>query len=89
MPPAWVNALNSAVAAGKIPNVPMSNVTPGNSPVYPNGSDPTSPDICSGTYQCPIPGDIWNASDGVFASSFDDGPTQVSCFNFFCQILDV
>ena len=83
MPVAWVNALNYAVAAGKIPNIPMSNYTLGNDPVYPNGSDPTSPEICSGTYKCMIPGDIWNAPDGVFASAFDDGPTAVSCCNFF------
>ena len=84
MPQAWINALNFAVAAGKIPNVPMSNITtPGTNPVYPNGLSPTSPQVCSGTYGCRIPGDIWDAPAGVFASAFDDGPTPVSCFIFF------
>jgi chitin deacetylase len=83
MPVAWVNALNAAVAAGKIPNIPMSNNTPGHNPVYPNGLSPTSPQICSGTYGCRISGDIWDAPNGVFASAFDDGPTPVSCFIFF------
>ena len=83
MPQAWVNALNSAVAAGKIPNVPLSNITtPGTNPVYPNGFNPTSPQVCSGTYGCRVPGDIWDAPNGVFASAFDDGPTPVSCFYF-------
>jgi chitin deacetylase len=81
MPVAWVNALNAAVAAGKIPNIPMSNVTPGKNPVYPNGLIPTSSEICSGTYGCKVPGDIWSPPAGVFASAFDDGPTPVSCFN--------
>lgn len=86
MPQAWVNALNSAVAAGKIPNTPVSTVVPGSIPVYPNGTDPTNPNVCSGSVKCMIPGDIWNAPDGIYASAFDDGPTQVSCF-FFPQII--
>lgn len=76
------------MAAGKIPNIPTSYFTaPGTSPVYPKGIDPTSPKVCSGTDQCMIEGDIWAGPDGTFASAFDDGPTDVSCFNFFCQIL--
>jgi chitin deacetylase len=88
MPQAWVNALNYAVAAGKIPNVPMSNIaTPGTNPVYPNGLSPASPQVCSGTYGCRITGDIWDAPDGVFASAFDDGPTPVSLFHFFFGLI--
>jgi chitin deacetylase len=83
LPQEWVNALNSAVAAGAIPNIPLSTVTPGSNPVYPNGTDPTSPGICSGTLKCRIAGDIWDAPEGIFASSFDDGPTQVSSFYLF------
>lgn len=83
MPVTWVNALNAAMAAGKIPNIPISSNTPGNNPVYPDGLSPTSTEICSGTYQCRIPGDIWDGPNGIFASAFDDGPTPVSCFNFF------
>ena len=76
----WINALNAALAAGKIRNIPVSTSVNQSTPVYPNGTDPTSPDICSGSYQCAIPGDIWNGPDGIFASSFDDGPTDVSLF---------
>ena len=83
MPDAWVNALNSAMAAGKIRNISVSTSVNESTPVYPNGADPTSPDICSGSYQCAIPGDIWNGPDGIFASSFDDGPTTVSYFLYF------
>ncbi|KDR83740.1 hypothetical protein GALMADRAFT_236093 [Galerina marginata CBS 339.88] len=75
LPAAWVSALNAAVAAGKIPAIPTSSNMPGVNPVYPAGNNPSSPQICSATYKCVIPGDIWDAPDGVFASSFDDGPT--------------
>ncbi|KAF9568900.1 glycoside hydrolase/deacetylase [Agrocybe pediades] len=76
LPAAWVNALNAAVAAGTIPDIPIPTQTaPNTNPIYPTGSDPNSPNICSGTYKCRIPGDIWDSPDGVFASSFDDGPS--------------
>ncbi|KAF8076387.1 hypothetical protein FPV67DRAFT_1471515, partial [Lyophyllum atratum] len=78
LPPQWVAALNSAVAAGKIPNIPQSSGTPGVNPVYPAGTNPNGPEVCSATYKCRIPGDIWDAPDGFFAISFDDGPTPVS-----------
>ncbi|KAF8972223.1 hypothetical protein BDZ97DRAFT_1752812 [Flammula alnicola] len=68
LPVAWVNALNAAVAAGTIPNIPQTTMGANGAPTYPPGFDPTGPKS--------IPGDIWNAPDGVFASSFDDGPTQ-------------
>ena len=87
LPEECVNALNSAVSAGKIPNIPPSSAIPGRNPVYPNGTNPSASDICSGTYKCMIPGDIWNGPNGVFASSFDDGPTKVSCFNFFFPLI--
>jgi chitin deacetylase len=80
LPAAWVDSLNSAVAAGKIPNVSVSYITPGANPVYPAGLDPTSPEVCSATYKCRIPGDIWDSPEGVFASGFDDGPGPVSGF---------
>ncbi|PPQ75864.1 hypothetical protein CVT26_000279 [Gymnopilus dilepis] len=78
LPAAWVNALNGAIAAGLIPNIPQSTGMPNMSPTYPSGFDPTSPTVCSFTYQCVAPGDIASAPAGVFASSFDDGPTQFS-----------
>ncbi|KAF8913899.1 hypothetical protein CPB84DRAFT_1757852 [Gymnopilus junonius] len=75
LPVEWLNTLNAAVAAGKIPNIPQSSNLPNQNPVYPTGYDPNSPTVCSATEQCVTPGDIWDAPDGVFASSFDDGPT--------------
>ena len=77
IPANWVAALNEAVAAGKIPDIPRSSNTPNTSPVYPDGVNPSSPQICSATYRCRIPGDFWEAPDGVLASSFDDGPLPV------------
>lgn len=77
MPQAWINALNSAVTAGKIPDIPLSTSS-GESPTYPSGYDPYSATVCSSTYKCVTPGDIWDAPTGVLALSFDDGPLPVS-----------
>jgi chitin deacetylase len=70
MPQEWVDALNTAVAAGKIPDIPQSRNTADQDPTYPDGLDPTSPKVCSGTYQCQIPGDIWDAPEGYLGCSF-------------------
>ncbi|KAG5652434.1 hypothetical protein H0H81_005030 [Sphagnurus paluster] len=78
LPKEWVAALDAAVAAGKIPNIPQSKNVPGVNPVYPNNLNPNGPEICSATYKCVNSGDIWNAPDGTFATSFDDGPTPAS-----------
>ncbi|KAJ4478081.1 chitin deacetylase [Lentinula aciculospora] len=79
LPAAWSAALNAAVQAGKIPNIPQSSsLTPNTNPVYPDGYDPTGPDVCSGTYKCQIPGNIWDAPDGFIGTGFDDGPTPAS-----------
>lgn len=78
MPQAWLDALNKAVAAGKIPDVPVTTAPPGSNPTYPDGYDPMSPDVCSSTYQCRIPGDIWDGPDGYLSLSFDDGPLPPS-----------
>ncbi|KDQ51243.1 carbohydrate esterase family 4 protein [Jaapia argillacea MUCL 33604] len=77
LPQAWVNALNAAVAAGKIPDIPASSLING-APTYPEGTDPNSPQVCSGTAQCRIPGDIWDAPTGVLGTGFDDGPLSPS-----------
>ncbi|GLB34544.1 putative polysaccharide deacetylase [Lyophyllum shimeji] len=74
LPKEWVDALNAAVSAGKIPNIPQSSNTPGVSPVYPAGYDPNGQQVCSATYKCRIPGDIWDGPPGTFSISFDDGP---------------
>ncbi|KAG6900966.1 hypothetical protein C0993_004403 [Termitomyces sp. T159_Od127] len=78
LPQQWVAALNAAVDAGKIPNIPQSSNTPGTNPVYPAGFNPNGPQVCSATYKCQIPGDVWDAPDDYFAISFDDGPTPAS-----------
>ncbi|KAF5387831.1 hypothetical protein D9615_000412 [Tricholomella constricta] len=78
LPSTWVAALDAAVAAGKIPDIPRSSNTPGVNPVYPPGVNPNGPEVCSATYKCKNPDDIWDAPDGYFATSFDDGPTPSS-----------
>lgn len=82
VPAAWLNALNAAVAAGKIPDIPISTQPNGEytTPVYNKGTlsfdDPT---VCSANAQtCQIPGDIWDAPTGVVGIGFDDGPTPYS-----------
>lgn len=72
IPKAWKDALDKAVAAGKIPKIPSTSVTP-TGPVYPAGTDGTGPEVCSATEKCKLPQDLWDAPEGVFASSFDDG----------------
>ncbi|OAX43494.1 carbohydrate esterase family 4 protein [Rhizopogon vinicolor AM-OR11-026] len=78
LPQAWVDALNAAVKAGKIPDTPVSTGSNGMNPVYPTGYDPMSQTVCSSTYKCVIPGDLWNAPAGVVGLSFDDGPQPAS-----------
>ncbi|KAL0961412.1 hypothetical protein HGRIS_006361 [Hohenbuehelia grisea] len=78
LPAIWVKALDDAVAAGKIPDTPIAKAHGSDNPTYPHGVDPTSPEVCSATYQCKIPGDIWDGPDGTFSTSFDDGPLPPS-----------
>jgi len=76
LPPQWLSAYNAAMAAGKIPKIPPTTQTgTGTNPVYPQGIDPTSPDVCSATsYGCRNPADIWDGPNGYILTSFDDGP---------------
>lgn len=74
LPQAWVDALNTAVAAGLIPNISQTTQTGTGNPAYPNNANASAPDICSSTDQCRAPGDIWDAPDGVLGIGFDDGP---------------
>lgn len=67
-----MDALNAAIQAGDVPNFPPSTPTGGN-PTY-GDKDPLGKEICSATYKCRNPGDLWDAPDGVFGVSFDDGP---------------
>ncbi|KAF9491030.1 glycoside hydrolase/deacetylase [Pleurotus eryngii] len=79
LPQAWTDALRKAVADGKIPNIPPTRAPSVDvAPAYPPGVDPMDPNICSATYRCRIPGDMWDAPDGVFGTGFDDTPTQPS-----------
>lgn len=95
LPKTWVDALDAAVTAGKIPNLPTSISSHGSEPEYPD-LDPSGAEICSSTYKCMQNStNIWNAPDGYFASSFDDGPQPVSLdrtmhgksFEFLCSTL--
>jgi hypothetical protein len=78
LPPQWVNALNAAITAGKIPNIPPTIAKSNISLVYPNGLNPNDPEVCSATFGCRAPGDIWDGPKGYFITSFDDGPLPVS-----------
>jgi chitin deacetylase len=66
LPKEWTDALDAAVQAGKIPDIPVSTSPDGGNPVYPNNLDPGSPEVCSSTAKCRIDGDIWDAPDGYF-----------------------
>lgn len=75
MPQAWKDALAKAVAAGQIPEVPLTNA--GN---YPKGVDASDPKVCNSAAECKVDGDIWAAPDGMLGLNFDD----VSSFVFAC-----
>ncbi|KAJ7142131.1 carbohydrate esterase family 4 protein [Mycena crocata] len=78
MPAEWTAALNDAIARKAIPDIPVATDNGDDNPTYSAGNDPNSPQICSATYQCRIPGDIWDAPDGYLGISFDDGPLPAS-----------
>ncbi|KAL4259230.1 chitin deacetylase [Pleurotus pulmonarius] len=78
LPQAWTDALRKAIDDGKIPDVPRTSAVPDTDPTYPAGIDPMDPSVCSSTYKCRIPGDTWDAPEGVFGTGFDDTPTQPS-----------
>ncbi|KAF7971120.1 hypothetical protein HWV62_7152 [Athelia sp. TMB] len=78
LPKEWVDALDAAVAAGKIPKLAPSISTAAGTPTYPKGMNPSGPDICSGSEQCHIEGDIWDAPAGHLGCGFDDGPLPPS-----------
>ncbi|KAG9123464.1 hypothetical protein FRC07_014908 [Ceratobasidium sp. 392] len=78
IPTGWIDALNAAVSAGKIPsNVPISTQSGGGAPTYKNATknmDPAKQPICSSSSQCTGDGQIYDVPDGIVAISFDDGP---------------
>ncbi|GJE84012.1 carbohydrate esterase family 4 protein [Phanerochaete sordida] len=77
LPKEWLDALNAAVAAGKIPDVPVSTQVNGGNPTY-GSLDPMSDQVCSTTYKCRKNDYIWDAPDGVWGAGFDDGPLPTS-----------
>ncbi|KAJ7890800.1 hypothetical protein B0H13DRAFT_2234871 [Mycena leptocephala] len=97
MPTKWLDALNAAVAAGSIPNIPVPLsfptkirltrlvcvaffecrfIHPTRFPVV--GFDPNGAVVCSATYKCRNPNDVWDAPDNSIGISFDDGPQPAS-----------
>jgi chitin deacetylase len=82
MPAAWSASLAAAVAAGAIPDIPLSTLNAAGTTVYAGGLDPNGPKVCSATYGCRIAGDVWDAPDGVYALGFDDGPLPVRCAGY-------
>lgn len=77
-PSGWLDALNAAVSAGKIPtNCPVATQSGGGVPAYKNSSGTMNPGkepICSSSSQCQGDGQIYNAPAGMVGLSFDDGP---------------
>lgn len=77
LPSAWIDALDHAVAQGRIPDIPPS-VMIDDTPTYPGGLDPMSDFVCSTTPKCNSNPDVWwDAPAGIWATSFDDGPLPV------------
>lgn len=76
IPQPWLDALHDAEQAGLIPNITISTASNG-SPVYLPSDNPDGPVICSSTWGCRMPDDIWDAPDGFVAIGFDDGPYDV------------
>ncbi|KAF9009044.1 hypothetical protein BDQ17DRAFT_1301332 [Cyathus striatus] len=74
LPGEWIAALDNALAAKKIPDIPRATNTPQTNPVYPRGVNPLDKDVCSATYKCRNVDDIWDGPNGTFGISFDDGP---------------
>ncbi|CAD6953199.1 unnamed protein product [Tilletia caries] len=73
--PEWKAALDAAVKAGKIPNIPPSSSPDGGTPTYPAGTDMTA--VCSwSASKCQGPNDIHQGADNYVGINFDDGPTQ-------------
>ncbi|KAE8215750.1 hypothetical protein CF327_g993 [Tilletia walkeri] len=75
--PEWKAALDAAVKAGKIPNIPVSSSQDGGTPTYPSGTDMSN--VCNWSInQCQGPNDIFKAPTGYVGVNFDDGPTAAT-----------
>ncbi|KAL7423037.1 hypothetical protein Q5752_002336 [Cryptotrichosporon argae] len=73
VPSAWLSAL----AALALPNVSVSTQDNGY-PTYPGGASGADATICSFTYECTVESDLYEPPAGVYALTFDDGPTDAS-----------
>ncbi|BGP13247.1 hypothetical protein JCM10213_004983 [Rhodosporidiobolus nylandii] len=75
---AWVATLEAAHSAGRIPNVSQAYMGDDN-PAYPDGVDVGADGVCSWTLTgCLAPTDIFQAPNGSWGVSFDDGPLDPS-----------
>jgi chitin deacetylase len=74
IPPEWLQALNKAVADGKIPNITVATTPNGGDgdPAY-GTENTTGPEICSSYYNCRADGDVWDLPEGTLGLTFDDG----------------
>ncbi|KAG0662256.1 hypothetical protein C6P46_003442 [Rhodotorula mucilaginosa] len=74
----WIDTYNRVKAEGKIPGFPPAT-NQGGTPVYPQGTDTGENGLCSWTLaHCYGDNDIYDAPDGMYAISFDDGPVPSS-----------
>ncbi|UZJ52440.1 hypothetical protein CBS101457_001760 [Exobasidium rhododendri] len=79
LPPDWVKALNDAISAGKIPDIPVTSETASGEIIYPNKVGSHNTTTCSWTIdKCNGPSDIVDPPDGEWTIAFDDGPTADS-----------
>ena len=62
--------------AGKIPDIPVGTPNENNVPTYGTLNGAQMP-VCSATYKCRLPGQIWDAPAGKIGVGFDDGPLPV------------
>lgn len=72
IPQRWLDALHTAVADGRIPNIPVAGANGG----YPGVNGAQDP-ICSSSLGCRGKEDIWDAPDGMIGLSVDDGPVSL------------
>ncbi|GAA5919745.1 hypothetical protein JCM6882_008933, partial [Rhodosporidiobolus microsporus] len=70
----WVATYNAAKAAGKIPSFAPSFLS-GGQPAYGSGVKTGEDGVCSWSVShCFGEGDVYQAPNGMYAASFDDGP---------------
>lgn len=71
LPKSWLDKLSSL----HLPNIPVAQGT--GRPTY-GSLSPTSPEVCSFTYECDHPEDLKVPPAGRLALTFDDGPAEGS-----------